>query len=81
MGNWPVGKGAQPFATTQDYRNWLVRCEGYLAWMQSAEDKMREGMEKGWCATALIEKVIPQLEQMITATAEEHLFYAPLQPS
>ena len=23
-------------------------------------------------------KVIPQLEQMITATAEEHLFYAPI---
>ena len=79
FGQLASGQGAQPFATTQDYRNWLVRCEGYLAWMQSAEDKMREGIEKGWVLpTALIEKVIPQLEQMITTTAEEHLFYAPI---
>ena len=79
FGQLASGQGAQPFVTPQDYRNWLVRVEGYLAWMQSAEDNMREGIEKGWVLpTALIQKVIPQLAQMVTKTPEEHLFYAPI---
>ena len=79
FGQLASGQGAQPFVTPQDYRNWLVRVEGYLAWMQSAEDNMREGIAKGWVLpTALIKKVIPQLAQMITDTPEEHLFYAPI---
>ena len=79
FGQLASGQGAQPFLTPQDYRNWLVRVEGYLAWMQSAEDNMREGMEKGWVLpTALIQKLIPQLAQMVTETPEEHLFYAPI---
>ena len=80
FGQLASGQGAQPFNTVEDYNNWLVRCEGYLAWMHSAEDKMRQGMEKGWVLpTALIEKVLPQLEQMITKTPETHLFYAPIE--
>ncbi len=79
FGQLASGQGAQPFVTPQDYRNWLVRVEGYLAWMQSAEENMREGMEKGWVLpTTLIQKVIPQLAQMVTDTPEEHLFYAPI---
>ncbi|MEL0301839.1 MAG: DUF885 domain-containing protein, partial [Flavobacteriaceae bacterium] len=79
FGQLASGQGAQPFATPQDYRNWLVRVEGYLSWMQSAEDNMREGIEKGWVLpTSLIKKVIPQLAQMVTETVEEHLFYAPI---
>ena len=80
FGQLASGQGAQPFVTPQDYRNWLVRVEGYLDWMQSAEDNMREGMEKGWVLpTTLIQKVIPQLAQMVTDTPEEHLFYAPIE--
>ena len=80
FGQLASGQGAQPFVTPQDYRNWLVRVEGYLAWMQSAEENMREGMEKGWVLpTTLIQKVIPQLAQMVTDTPEEHLFYAPIE--
>lgn len=79
FGQLASGQGAQPFATPQDYRNWLVRVEGYLSWMQSAEDNMREGIEKGWVLpTSLIKKVISQLAQMVTETVEEHLFYAPI---
>ena len=79
FGQLASGQGAQPFVTPQDYRNWLVRVEGYLAWMQSAEDNMREGIEKGWVLPkALIQKVIPQLAQMVTDTPEEHLFYTPI---
>lgn len=80
FGQLASGQGAQPFVTPQDYHNWLVRVEGYLDWMQSAEENMREGMEKGWVLpTTLIQKVIPQLAQMVTDTPEEHLFYAPIE--
>ncbi len=79
FGQLASGQGAQPFVNAQDYENWLVRVEGYLAWMQSAEEKMREGIQQAWVLpTPLIEKVIPQLAQMITETPEAHLFYAPI---
>ncbi|MGB1448444.1 MAG: DUF885 domain-containing protein [Flavobacteriaceae bacterium] len=79
FGQLASGQGAQPFVSPQDYRNWLVRVEGYLAWMQSAEAKMREGMEKEWVLpVSLIDKVLPQLAQMITERAEDHLFYGPI---
>ena len=79
FGQLASGQGAQPFVSPQDYRNWLVRVEGYLAWMQSAENNMREGIAEGWVLpTTLIQRVIPQLAQMVTDTPEEHLFYAPI---
>ena len=80
FGQLASGQGAQPFVTVQDYRNWLIRVEGYLDWMQSAEENMREGITKGWVLpTTLIKKLIPQLEQMITETPETHLFYGPIE--
>ena len=48
MGQLASGKGAQPFVTPNDYRNWLIRLEGYMRWMSSAEEKMKEGIEKGY---------------------------------
>lgn len=79
MGQLASGKGAQPFVTPQDYRNWLVRLEGYLNWMSSAEDKMKEGMEKGYVLPkSLIKKVIPQLAAMTGSEVSDHLFYSPI---
>jgi len=48
MGQLASGEGAQPFKTVQDYENWLVRIQGYLEWLDSAQEKMREGMAIGW---------------------------------
>ena len=31
IGQLASGKGAQPFVTPDDYRNWLVRLEGYMS--------------------------------------------------
>ena len=79
FGQLASGAGAQPFETVQDYRNWLIRVEGYLEWMQSAEENMIEGIQKGWVLPkSLIKKVVPQLQQMVTPTVEEHLFYGPI---
>ncbi|MGA0211986.1 MAG: DUF885 domain-containing protein, partial [Flavobacteriaceae bacterium] len=80
MGQLASGMGAQPFKTPQDYDNWLIRIEGYLSWLQSAKENMKEGMAVGWVLpTSLVHKVIPQLEVMRTTQWDEHLFYSPIQ--
>ena len=79
MGQLASGMGAQPFKTPQDYDNWLIRIEGYLSWLQSAKENMKEGMAVGWVLpTSLVHKVIPQLEVMSTTQWDEHLFYSPI---
>lgn len=79
MGQLASGSGAQPFKTVEDYRNWLERVKGYLTWMTSAEERMREGMAQGYVLPAsLITKVIPQFASMAEGNAEDHLFYGPV---
>jgi len=78
-GQMASGAGAQPFKTVQDYENWLKRVDGYIAWMNSAEANMRQGMTEGYILPkTLITKVIPQLEAMTVSNLDEHLFYSPI---
>ena len=46
------GSNAQPFATVQDYENWLQRLDGMVIWMDQAIVNMREGMAQGRGAAA-----------------------------
>ncbi|OMP31088.1 DUF885 family protein [Mangrovimonas sp. DI 80] len=79
IGQLASGAGSQPFNTVEDYNNWLLRVEGYLEWMASAEAKMKEGVTKGYTLPkSLITKVLPQLEALTNATTEEHLFFLPI---
>ncbi|GGG32000.1 DUF885 domain-containing protein [Christiangramia forsetii] len=79
MGQLASGVGAQPFKTVEDYENWLKRVDGFLTWMNSAEENMREGMEQGYVLPAsLIQKVIPQMKSMTSSNVEDHLFYGPV---
>ena len=60
MGQLASGKGAQPFVTPEDYRNWLVRLEGYIEWLESAEQNMRKGMALNYVLPkSLVVKVLP----------------------
>ncbi|GMN10769.1 DUF885 domain-containing protein [Croceitalea sp. MTPC9] len=80
MGQLASGSGAQPFKTVEDYEKWLKRVDGYLEWMSSAEDRMREGVEKGHVLPkSLIKKVLPQLEALTVKDLDKHLFYQPIQ--
>jgi len=79
FGQLASGASAQPFKTVNDYKNWLVRVEGYLAWMNSAKVKMQEGIQSGWTLPkSLIVKVLPQLESMTTSDLDQHLFFGPI---
>jgi len=79
MGQLASGMSSQPFKTVEDYENWTKRVDGYLEWMSSVEEKMREGMNEGYVLPkSLIVKIIPQLEAMTEKDLNEHLFYTPI---
>ena len=84
---WATGTSAQPFKTVKNYDNWLKRLDRYNVWLQSAEERMKEGMEDGFVLPkSLIKKVIPQFEALTNVKTSpegivdvsEHLFYTPI---
>lgn len=79
MGQLASGMSSQPFKTVEDYENWEKRVDGYLIWMNSVEEKLREGMKEAYVLPkSLIVKVIPQLEAMTENDLNNHLFYTPI---
>ncbi len=79
IGQLASGKSAQPFQTVEDYENWVRRVDGYLQWLETAQEKMRLGIEQDYVLPKpLIQKVIPQLESMVTDSVDENLFYSPI---
>ncbi|MFK8009890.1 MAG: DUF885 family protein [Saprospiraceae bacterium] len=79
IGQLASGSGAQPFKTVENYNTWLKRLDGYLDWMETAESKMKEGIEtKQVLPKSLIVKILPQLEALTNENLEEHLFYQPI---
>jgi len=79
MGQMASGAGAQPFKTVEDYKKWMKRVDGYVTWLSSAEERMREGIKEGYTLPkSLILKVIPQLKEMAITDMDKHLFYSPI---
>ncbi len=79
MGQYAGGTSAQPFKTVKDYENWLKRLDSYVVWMATAEERMREGIEKGYMLPkSLIKKVVPQLKTVTTKDLDQHLFFSPV---
>ena len=79
MGQYAGGTSAQPFKTVKDYENWLKRLDSYVVWMATAEERMREGIEKGYVLPkSLIKKVVPQLKTVTTKDLDQHLFFSPV---
>lgn len=79
VGQLASGVSAQPFKTVEDYKNWLKRLDGYVAWLHSAKDKMQEGIKTGHTLPKiLIAKVLPQLSDGAITAIEDHLFYSPI---
>ncbi|MEC8211939.1 MAG: DUF885 family protein, partial [Bacteroidota bacterium] len=79
IGQLAGGSSAQPFKTVEDYDNWLARVNDYLVWLYTAEDRMREGIEKDVVLSkSLIKKVVPQLASIALTDVEDHLFFGPI---
>jgi uncharacterized protein (DUF885 family) len=73
------GTSAQPFATAQDYERFLARMRDYVVWSDQAITNMRAGMKKNVTnPRVLMEKVLPQLSELIVAEPQRSVFYQPL---
>jgi uncharacterized protein (DUF885 family) len=74
-----AGSGNQPFKTTQDYDNWLSRVRAYPVWADSAIGNFRRGMRAGVVLPRpLVEKMLPQMQAMVTTDPSKSIFYGPV---
>lgn len=73
------GTGAQPFATAADYERFLKRMREYIVWSDQAITNMRKGTKENVTyPRVLMEKVLPQLKQLIAADPQQSVFYQPV---
>ena len=74
-----TGESAQPFKTVQDYRNWLMRLDGFIDWTKLAQQRMNEGIDsKVVLPRVLVEKIIPQLQAQLVEKPQDSIFYSPI---
>lgn len=79
FGQMGAGNGIQPFATVQDYDNFLSRMRGFVAWADQAIANMKEGMEQGVVQPkVLVEKSIPQIASFLVDDPADSVFSAPV---
>lgn len=73
------GTGAQPFKTVKDYDNWLARGNRLPVIIDTTIDNMRQGIKAGVVQPrALMVKVIPQIDAVVTDDASKSLFWGPI---
>jgi uncharacterized protein (DUF885 family) len=79
MGQLGSGQGNQPFKTVTDYNNWLLRMKAFPVWADSAIVYFKKGLDnKVVLPKSLVEKMLPQLQDMVTNDVTKHLFYGPI---
>ncbi|WP_332311027.1 DUF885 family protein [Stenotrophomonas sp. SY1] len=73
------GQVAQPFKTVKDYDNWLARAGRIPVLVDTEIANMREGMKAGVVQPrVLMEKVVPQFDEILAAKAEDSQFWGPI---
>jgi uncharacterized protein (DUF885 family) len=79
LANYASGNGSQPLTTPRQYRAYLSRLNQLPAWIDQAIGNMREGVRTGVVQPkAVTIAMIPQFEQMLSATPETNIFYTPI---
>ncbi len=79
MGQMGSGSGNQPFKTVKDYDNWLLRMKAFGEWTDSAIVYFRKGITNKYVLPkALVLKMIPEMNAMITTDVTKNLFYSPI---
>jgi uncharacterized protein (DUF885 family) len=73
------GSGDQPFATVQDYDNWLSRAKGFGSWVDSAIVYFKKGVTANVVLPkALVLKMVPEMRSMQTDDPTKSIFYGPI---
>ncbi|GAB3837319.1 DUF885 family protein [Hymenobacter jeollabukensis] len=79
MGQYGAGGSVQPFKTPEDYDNWLGRVRGFSVWADTAISNFRRGMRAGVVLPKpLVQKMIPQMQQMVVTDPTKSDFYGPI---
>lgn len=78
LGQMGSGSGIQPFKTVKDYSNWIRRAGRFQSWTDSAIIYFRKGLQNGYILPrCLVEKMIPQMQSMVTPDYNKSIFYLP----
>ncbi len=79
LGQLGSGQSFQPFRNLKDHEDWLLRARAFGPWSDSAIVYFRKGIASNFVLPrALVLKMIPQLEAMVTDKVENNLFYGPV---
>lgn len=79
LANYASGTGSQPLANPKQYRAYLSRLNQLPAWIDQAIANMKEGMREGVVLPkALTAKMLPQFQQLRSATVDASIFYTPV---
>lgn len=78
LGQMGSGSGIQPFKTVKDYSTWIKRAGRFQTWTDSAIIYFRKGLQNGYILPrCLVEKMIPQMQSMVTPDYNKSIFYLP----
>lgn len=67
-----------PFATAQDYADYIARLEAFAVYLDQNVANMRQGLADGFTQPkAILEGVLPSFDAQVTASAREHPLYEP----
>lgn len=75
------GESSQPFKTTEDYDDWLLRVEKFPSWMDAAIENFRQGIKSGIVLPEkLVVKMISQMksEDLTSSDLNKNIFYGPI---
>jgi uncharacterized protein (DUF885 family) len=76
--NFASGKGVAPFKTLANYEDNLKRHDDYIAFIDRAIDKFRDGMASGVVETKLTTEImITQLDTQLNTPLADSMFMAP----
>ena len=79
MATMGSGQSVQPFATVEDYDNWLSRAEGIPVILDQAITNMKKGVEQGYVQPRVVmEKTLPQLAAQVVDDPEQSIFWMPV---
>ncbi len=73
------GEGAAPYKTVADYENGLSRIDGFVAFLDEAIVRFREGAAKGVTQPKLVvNNMVGQLDDLIAQGVDKSTFYGPI---
>lgn len=73
------GKSAQPFTNKQEFEDFVSRADGFIAWLDSVEANMREGMKQGVVLPkVLANKLLPQFKAHVVEDHTQSVFWMPV---